>query len=68
MPRKAAYPAVAHQRTDDCTEDHDDGSIKTHYFDEEEDYLDYLHMRNVKAQTTKHFSLADVKRELDMED
>lgn len=33
-----------------------------------EDYLDYLYAQNIKAQTTKRFSLAEVKRELEMED
>jgi len=29
-----------------------------------EDYLDYLHIKNVKKQTQKMFSLEEVKREL----
>ncbi len=33
-----------------------------------EDYLDYLYVQNVKAQTTKRFSLAEVKQELGMGD
>ena len=30
------------------------------------DYLDYLHVQNIKSQTPERFSLADVKRELGM--
>ncbi len=32
--------------------------------DKLEDYLDYLHIQNVKKQSKKRVSLADVKREL----
>jgi len=28
-----------------------------------EDYLDYLYMQNVKAETTRRYSLAEVKEE-----
>lgn len=31
------------------------------------DYLDYLHMQNVKAQSDTRLSLADAKRELSLE-
>ena len=31
--------------------------------DKMEDYLDYLYMQNVKAETTKRYSLAEVKEE-----
>jgi len=32
------------------------------------DYLDYLHVQTIKSQTTERFSLADVKRELGIEE
>jgi len=32
-----------------------------------EDYLDYLHVKQVKKQTQKMFSLEEVKRELTQE-
>jgi hypothetical protein len=31
------------------------------------DYLDYLHVQNVKGQSSERLSLADVKRELSLE-
>ncbi len=32
------------------------------------DYLDYLHMQNVKATSQQRFSLSEVKKSLDLEE
>ena len=41
-------------------------SIRELLLDEEklEDYLDYLHLRNVKAESKEMFTLDDVKKQL----
>ena len=45
-------------------------SLKELLADEEKlaDYLDYLHMQNVKAQGQQRHSLAEVRRALDLDD